>query len=668
MTRVNPAPKIHRLPMPLRLGMMGFMVVLTLGAALAPFLQIPAVKDLDTFFYDRFMTHARSGAPYSHAVTIVDIDETSLAGAGQWPWPRYRLAQMLAILSAHSPRAIGLDVVFPEPDRLSLSHLVRQFKTDFRLDLEFSNVPTSLTDNDGFFGYTLGQTRAVGARYYYFDHISRNEICKSFPFEVRFDFPAPEQQMDLPQATGVLCNTPKIETRLASAGFINNQYDRDGLLRRTPMLIQYRDGIAPHLSLALFMMENNINTLEIGKGPGGFSLRAGPANIPITREGFVNINFNGPARSFKYISALDILNQAFDPADIRGKTILVGSSAVGLNDIHPTVFDPHFPGIEVSAVLLDNMSNRGFIRVPSWSPVCLALVSALFGGVLIFMFTRNPGPMALSLATLGLAGAVFTASLVLYRQWAVFVPPSLPLVLGLVLFILITLIRFAAEKQLAYTWLRRLAAAQQLTMEIMVSMVETRDPETGEHIIRTQHYARAVALQLRKIGQFTDLLTDEYIETLFLSVPLHDIGKVGIPDNILLKPARLSDDEYRHMKMHATYGRIILRRASEKIEGSNYLAMGEDIAGTHHERWDGRGYPEGLAGEEIPLSGRIMAVADVYDALISKRCYKPPFPHEKAMAIILEEKGKIFDPVVVDAFTDIEATIKEIAQKFGEEE
>ena len=661
---MNLPPKITRLPKPVSFCLIAVMGLLTLAAALAPFTDIAPVKSLDTFFYDRFMIQDRDRTPYSHDITIVDIDEVSLSGAGQWPWPRYRLARMLAILSSHSPRAMGLDIVFPEPDRLSPGHLARQFKRDFKLDITFPDIPLSLTDNDGLFGHILDQTRTVGARYYYFDHVSKGAVCKGLPLTIK----DPGGRTALSKAEGVLCNTPKIETRLASAGFINNQYDTDGLLRRTPLLIEYRNGIAPHLSLALFMMENNLESLEVVRTPTGEALRAGRINIPITRDGFVHANFKGPGRAFRYIPAIDVLNRKFDPDHIRGKTLLIGSSAVGLNDIHPTVFDPHFPGIEVSAVLLDNMANGDFIRIPSWSDIALALACLAMGSFMLAVFNRNPGPAGLLLAATAGTGLMLGASIILYYQWLIFISPAMPLILGLVLFILITFTRFASEKRAAYTWFRQLSAAQQLTMEIMVSMVETRDPETGAHIVRTQHYAKAVALRLRSKGLFSDTLTDKYIETLFLSVPLHDIGKVGIPDNILLKPGRLTDDEFRHMKMHATYGRIILRRAAEKIEGSNYLAMGEDIAGTHHEKWDGTGYPESLAGEEIPLSGRLMAIADVYDALISKRCYKPPFPHAKAMSIILEEKGKLFDPVIVEAFVEIETTIREIAARFGDEE
>jgi adenylate cyclase len=205
-------------------------------------------------------------------------------------------------------------------------------------------------------------------------------------------------------------------------------------------------------------------------------------------------------------------------------------------------------------------------------------------------------------------------------------------------------------------------------MEAMVSMVETRDPETGEHIVRTQHYARAIAEHLRDTGFFKEILTEKFIKNLFLSVPLHDIGKVGTPDRILLKPGRLTQEEFEIMKLHAKHGRTIITRAAKDHQGSNFLALGSQIAGTHHEKWNGKGYPSGLAGTQIPLAGRIMAIADVYDALISERCYKPPFSHDKAMAIILEEKGNSFDPVIVDAFCQIEDKILEIARAFQDTE
>jgi len=175
---------------------------------------------------------------------------------------------------------------------------------------------------------------------------------------------------------------------------------------------------------------------------------------------------------------------------------------------------------------------------------------------------------------------------------------------------------------------------------------------------------KSIAEALRAAGQYADILTQEVIDLLYISAPLHDIGKVGVPDRILLKQGKLTDEEFEQMKKHAEYGKAIIYNTAQKIEGNNFLVIAGEIAYCHHEKWDGTGYPRGLAGEQIPLSGRIMAVADVYDALISRRCYKAPFTHEHAANIMREARGRHFDPVVLDAFFSIEAKIRQIASTY----
>ena len=207
-----------------------------------------------------------------------------------------------------------------------------------------------------------------------------------------------------------------------------------------------------------------------------------------------------------------------------------------------------------------------------------------------------------------------------------------------------------------------------VTILTLASLAETRDNETGAHILRTQRYVKALAEQLRTHPRFAATLDDETIDLLYKSAPLHDIGKVGIPDAILLKPGKLTDEEFAIMRGHAKIGADALVIAERSLGENSFLRIAREIALTHHEKWDGRGYPAGLRGAEIPVSGRLMAVADVYDALISKRVYKPAFSHEKAMAIIREGRGSHFDPDVVDAMNAIEATFQKIAADFCDEE
>jgi putative two-component system response regulator len=211
-----------------------------------------------------------------------------------------------------------------------------------------------------------------------------------------------------------------------------------------------------------------------------------------------------------------------------------------------------------------------------------------------------------------------------------------------------------------------LELTQEVTIESMATLAEYRDPETGGHIKRTQRYVKALAERLMDNPKFSDVLNNKTIEMLYKSAPLHDIGKVGVQDSILLKPGKLTDEEFDEMKKHTTFGKDAIHAAGERLGPESFLKYAEEIAYTHQEKWDGSGYPQGLKGEEIPLSGRLMAVADVYDALISKRVYKPPFPHKKAVAIIEEGKGQHFDPDMTDAFLDLEEEFRQIAIEFAD--
>lgn len=196
----------------------------------------------------------------------------------------------------------------------------------------------------------------------------------------------------------------------------------------------------------------------------------------------------------------------------------------------------------------------------------------------------------------------------------------------------------------------------------MASLAETRDNETGNHIHRTQQYVRALAQAAQPL--YPDVLSDDVIELLFKSAPLHDVGKIGIPDKILLKPGKLTLEESAIMRTHAELGRAAIAKAEEFLGPSTFLRMAREIAHTHHEKWDGSGYPRALHGTDIPLPGRLMAIADVYDALVSKRVYKEAMPHDEAVATIVSERGKHFDPQLVDVFIGIAPTFHKIHQTF----
>ncbi|MBY0557630.1 MAG: two-component system response regulator [Burkholderiaceae bacterium] len=212
---------------------------------------------------------------------------------------------------------------------------------------------------------------------------------------------------------------------------------------------------------------------------------------------------------------------------------------------------------------------------------------------------------------------------------------------------------------------REVTAIQDVTILAMASLAETRDADTGNHIRRTQYYVQALAQHLKSHPRFAALLSDDYIRMLFKSAPLHDIGKVGIPDRILLKPGKFDAAEFEIMKTHTTLGRDAIDHAEKQLGMAvSFLSMAKDIAYGHQEKWDGSGYPQGLAGEAIPVSARLMAVADVYDALISRRVYKEGMSHAQAVALIAAGRGSHFDPDVADAFMALQDQFQQIALRF----
>ena len=248
--------------------------------------------------------------------------------------------------------------------------------------------------------------------------------------------------------------------------------------------------------------------------------------------------------------------------------------------------------------------------------------------------------------------------------------------------VMLARVRAQLEVQQARKWLkdqnslleaevaRRMAEndlTQRLSIRALAHLAETRDPETGNHILRTQGYMQCLAQGLRQHRRFADTLSDRYVDLLARSAPLHDVGKVGIPDYILLKPGKLTPAEWEIMKTHARLGSEAIEQAERDIETPlAFLALAKEIARWHHEKWDGSGYPDALAGEAIPLSARLMALADVFDALVTARVYKPALAYAEARDIMSGERGKHFDPDVLDVFLGNFAEYVAIADRYSD--
>lgn len=262
-------------------------------------------------------------------------------------------------------------------------------------------------------------------------------------------------------------------------------------------------------------------------------------------------------------------------------------------------------------------------------------------------------------------GALMTASMALLFIKGWYISPALPLLSVTLSYLLLTGLDRVWERRRHAHWLHRRDAFQQRILQGLATAVEIRDPDTGGHVVRMQHYVRALTRQLYRSGVYTDVLTPEYRELLVHLCPLHDIGKAAVSDAILLKPGRLSEEEHEEMKRHVDYGQALLFAATGKVE-DEFFTLARDIIGSHHERWDGGGYPLGLRGEEIPLAGRIMALVDVYDALITKRCYKVAYSREQSRAILMKGRGTIFDPAIADAFREIEVEMWKISLSYSD--
>lgn len=296
----------------------------------------------------------------------------------------------------------------------------------------------------------------------------------------------------------------------------------------------------------------------------------------------------------------------------------------------------------------------------SWEKILLCSVGVL---LLIFsMILQNQANLKSKLAEAGIFE--IPEALSDYIKYVVFLLGIISFVMTLTVIVVV----IVGNRQNYYH--SKIAAMQFNIIVMMAEIVENRDENTGGHIKRTAKYVEIIARELKKEGKYTDILTDSYINDLIVAAPLHDIGKIHVSDLILNKNGRLTDEEFEIMKTHSPAGRDLLKNARGYLGEFSYLDMAIDMAGYHHEWWtkSPKGYPDGITGEEIPLCARIMAVADVFDALISKRCYKDSMPLEKAYSIIRQESGTHFDPEIVTAFFKAQDKIEACLEEFEKEE
>ena len=592
---------------------------------------------------------------------IVEVDELSLAAFGQWPWPRYQMARLLEAIKQSGAAAVGIDAVFVEKDRTSPLEIQRVIEQDLQQKLPLTTIKESLWDYDTILAQTLKTGPFVPSYFFTFDNANDNACLPKSASGAFFSTNA--EKNELHHAVSVACNVPPIQEGANASGFINSMSDNDGIYRKTPLVIEYKGRLYPSLALQTFLTANAIDRFLVSASETGLSLQLGKISVPLDKAGNLLIKFPTDGQGFEKISAYDLLSGIVAVNRLKGKTVFVGFSASGLHEVRPTPYDPQFLGVEFHAVIVDNLSRQDFLHRPN-SAQSLELLVAVVIGLVLLMGLSGTGPVAIAVIPCLLIVALFVLSQLLLANTGIVISPALPVMMALMAFLTLALMKYTREFLHAKEMALLVARTQEGIIGSFCSMSEYRDPETGAHIKRTQEYIKALAQHLQHHPKFKPLLTNDVIELLFKAAPLHDIGKIGIRDHILLKNDRLTEIEFEIMKAHPQIGADIINSVATQIGWNPFMQIAHQICLYHQEKWDGSGYPQGLAGEAIPFPARFMALADVYDALISKRVYKPAFSHNKAVAIIKEGKDKHFDPLIVEAFETIHIQFRDIALRF----
>ena len=623
----------------------------------------PLLEFLEGKVYDSFLRSAPR-RPVTGAVTVVDLDEASLEILGQWPWPRYRVARLMAKIREGGAVAVGLDMVFAEPDRTSLSHLTEEIRRDLGVNIGASGLSPEALDNDRILAKGFADGPFVLGYQFDFDAV-RGEGCVLHPLRaaVRSEG-GKDGAAYFFDAPGVVCNLPLLAEAAGASGFFNITPDADGVLRRVPLVIRHRGLLYPSLALAVSLRLNGGDAV-LETGPEGVeALLLGGKRIPLDRRGNLLVNYRGRRLAFPHVSAAAVLDGTADPAALKDKMVIFGTTAAGLKEIRTTPLEPTQPGVEIHATVVDNLLSGDPVSTPRWSRG-LKIFLILVPGLLLTWLLARARPVWGLAAVISSVAAVWLGSYWLLAHRQVFLPPLMPVATILLVFTLLTSLRYLQADREVRERTRKLARTQEAVIQSLAALAETRHYETGGHIQRTRHYMQILAKRLQNHPRFHHYLEDSTVDLLFQLAPLHDIGKVGVRDQILLKPGPLTPEEFEEMRQHPLYGSKTIRLAKSLLGEDSFLAMADEIALTHHERWDGTGYPQGLKGEEIPIPGRLMAVADVYDAIINHRGYQVAATHEEAVSAMREQRGTHFDPDVLDAFLEVEEEFRKIADRFS---
>ena len=633
-------------------------------AALAVLALPGLVAAVDRHVYDALLRFAAGGGSPSGRVAVVAVDDKSLLAVGPWPWPHAVLSRLLDRLDSYGAAVAALDAVLESPT------LEGSFLGAEDPDEAFTLVASLHRGR-----VVIGQTLSVGDASAASPASLAAEPCVVRRHEGHGNT-EPEVSATLRarvfHAASADCSARALADAAASSGYLNLGPDGDGVLRRLPLVMAHGNWVVPSLALAAVRLADGGVAATLTEGRGHpLALRLdGDRSIPLGERGTVGLRFRSDDGTFPHISATDVLDGRADRTALQGRIVFVGTTTVSSPDLVQTPINPRLSRLDLHATVADNLLQRDFIS------------NLPYARVVTVVATLAVGPLAAWLVTLlGVGRGTAAGGVLIVVLWATaafamrnlsaFVSPAFPsfAVLGTVA--VATIGRLGRERHRDDEQRRR-QQAQELLVQSLMTMVEIRDPSTGQHARRTQGYCRLLAQRLAHIPGFREYLTQERIEFVSWLAPLHDIGKVGVRDAVLGKPSELSEDERNEMRRHPMFGFEAISRAQRQVgmdsaHDDALLQIAKDIVYTHHERWDGTGYPRGLTGHEIPIPGRIVAVVDVYDALVEARPYRRRIPHRDAVAAITSGRGTQFDPEVVDAFLMVASDFLELGTRLREE-
>ena len=603
--------------------------------------------------YDRMVRWAGTTPPAGR-VAIVDVDEASLQAIGQWPWPRAIMASLITRLRASGAAVVALDIMFAEAERGSES-----------AEGGDEALAASLSQDGVALGYALtfdDPNTGAAAR-----------PCAAHPAALAIVHPDNDDPGEpYFRASRAICNIDMLMTATAASGFLNAAPDVDGIMRRVPLLLEFQGRVYPSLALtavtaalktrpAMLRVENvNASSLVLDdSNPDA----AAPIEVPLDGKSNLLVRYRGVKHTFPYLSAADVLNGALPPGALANKVVFVGTTALGTREVVATPLDTLFTGLEVQATVADNLLQRDFFHRPAHASALEAL-AVLLVGLLVTVMTAWRGLALGALTAAVLGGAAWGLSVEMLARHGVLLSPLFPWIELTTAAAAMTVAGVTLERRRADTAGREQVTSQRLMVQTLLSLVELRDPETGRHSRRTQRYTRLLAEALMTHPRFQAYLTLQRVDLVSVLAPLHDIGKVAVPQAILDKPGRLTTQEFEEIRKHPAYGRDVIENAERAagVRDDLTMAVAKDIVYTHHEKWDGTGYPRGLRGADIPIPGRLMALVDVYDALRSWRPYHAPCSHDDVTVIIVAERGKHFDPQVVDAYIQVSDTFRLLSE------